>query len=130
MRDIVKPVIILSAFRKDLTDTQNMQRHTELESSLGKLKFANKVVVGCYKGVKELSYVIPYNDVAEELVLISLGEHFNQECVLKLDDNRNASLLYTNGSQEPLGHFHPITEKDALERDNYTFSDGIYYGIK
>lgn len=129
-----EPFIILGS------DMRGEDKSIEIESSLKSLGLSFKPVLGVYEHIdgieiKEKSFVIncPRNNTFK--TLIGLSKHFNQESVLYVDENREATLLFNDvkESELNLGKFKPFTEREFnMLHDrltlNYTF-DGDYYYV-
>jgi hypothetical protein len=95
-------------------------------------------VLGCYKGVEEISYVVQDTSFTRWLLQPYLQ---TQESVLHLgtksrpNNPRRATLIYVDKAtgeltdkHEPLGWFWPCTERQALACDAYT-KHGEHYFI-
>ena len=128
-----KPVIILGS------DMNGEDVSSEVSKSLKSLGFRFKEVVGSYEHVNgeivnEASFVVPYNGRGEFFSLFSIAEHFGQESILTLTEDRTAILQFINRNERiNLGRFTPLTKKqfdmiDEKFKKSYTF-DGDYYYI-
>lgn len=95
-----------------------------LDAGLHDLGAATKGVIGKYKGIEENSIVAVTED---EAGILALAKLHNQESVLRLDAGRFASLLYTNGTIEPLGQFNSVSVKP---NGDYTFDGKTYYTVE
>ena len=83
-----------------------------------------KRVLGSYKGVQEKSLMV-IDD--REYTVLNIAKKHNQECVLKLDMTRFASLITPDGKVTPLGQFTAVNEKPD---GDYTFDGFTFYTIK
>lgn len=111
-------VVIFSAEKAELSKKENKKRTKKLKSHLKNV--ASKQVEGCYKGVKESSFVC----LAENLDLVlNLAKKYEQETILYLTESaREAILIYTeNGLREKIGIFHQTSKENALKQDGYTY---------
>lgn len=91
----------------------------------------NRLAVhGVYKGDKELSYIIEVDDNLDTIQALS-NKH-KQECVLYLDNQREAYLIYPDGSKEYIGSFVSASKALAIQQDNYTYNPetDTYYIVR
>lgn len=89
-----------------------------------------KAVSGVYKGTHEQSYMIPLFDDKKLPKLKWLASQFNKECIMHLDENRMATLIYMDGrADEILGAFRSVSERVAIKRDAYTRDGEAYYVV-
>lgn len=128
MRKINKKTVILSAFRSDLSHVENYNRHCDLQRDLV-TDFKYKIVTGHYKGSEEYSLVIPVACDDEIRILSSIAMHYDQDCILVINESNETFLHYPNGSTESIGTFKAVSKKYALDSENYTYDheSDIYY---
>lgn len=127
-----QPFIILGS------DMHGVDKSHEIESSLKSLGLNFRRVFGGYESILgdhilERSFVIPYKDIQSFKSLMGLAYHFEQESILHVTEQRDASLLFMDKDEMHLGKFTPFTKKefDMLNEQltrNFTF-DGDYYYI-
>ena len=111
-------VLVFSVFRTDVPDSHNRDCHRVLVNNLERNSIPFKELKGAYKGVTEDSILVK----ADQLENVkSICKQFNQDSFLSLDENRNATLTYHNGTVEKLGQLVAVSEKEALSSDNYSF---------
>lgn len=126
------PVTIISAELSTLDSEENGQRTAALKVDLIKAFGSKSIkqVRGCYKGVKEVAFVVS----GDRSKLIDLADIYNQESILALDTARNAALIFTDimWADEPLGRFQAVPIEEALAAEAYTFdiSQNTYYVVK
>ena len=121
--------IILSAELSTLQPNENDTRTLNLMDTFRASEIAFKRVTGVYKGIKEVSFVVvPKNDNDERLIM-SIANHFHQECVLSLDKLRNASLVFPDGKTQKIGRFVNVAEKIATKFDNYTIDGNNFFVV-
>ena len=85
---------------------------------------------GVYKGVSELSYIIEVDDNLADIQ--ALANKYDQECILYLDNQREATLMYGDGKKEYIGSFKSASKQLAQTKDSYTFNPntGVYYIVE
>lgn len=127
------PFYLISAALAGDSAREAAERTSTLATQLRSLGFAVDNVTGCYKGQTEPSLIVipwpDYNSAAEADVL-RLARVWGQESVLAVDANRQATLLYADGTREPLGAFVPAAESKALKHDAWTERNGRYYVVE
>lgn len=120
---------IISAERANLTSLENDLRTEKLERDLYNLGAGFKIVLGCYQGTKENSFVV---QGLKDASIVELLRKYGQDCALKLDSSRHADSIQANGDIISLGQFKAVSEANALKLANYTF-DAVtsqYFVIK
>ena len=127
-----KPFVIISAERFTNTIEENEKKHNELMTQLKKDKFSIKEVEGVYKGTVEKSIIVILNKrwLAVELATFkNYAAIFNQESILFVDEERNASLIfpYNKENSEKLGKFIAVSKGIAIQMSNYTFDGQDHY---
>ena len=129
------PVYLISGELSTLGNSENSQRSAALKADLIKLVGAKslKQVRGCYKGAKEVAFVVYCKD---RDALIDLAETYNQESILFLDSSRRATLFFIDprhpDGTEYIGRFQEVPIEEALAAEAYTFdiSQNSYYIVK
>ena len=126
-----KPFVIISAERFTNTIEENEKNHNELLTQLKKDKFSIKEVEGVYQGTVEKSILVILNQrwLAVELATFkNYAAIFDQESILFVDEERNASLIFPKGGlSENLGKFIAVTKGIATQMSNYTFDGKDHY---
>jgi len=122
-------IIIFSVFQKDVSEDANYMNTIKVESMLKRTNIPFKAVQGVYKGTKEESFII---DLKYINAAMELARHYNQESILVIDANSNATLKYmpvTVESDSYLGIFQEVLESTAKTLDAYTYDieTGTYY---
>lgn len=119
------PVVILSL------------NHGDVEQELKVIKDAGfsrlKHVHGKYKGQLENSYVVAVRSPEEVDRLLLLARKYNQECIMFIDEKRDAILYYCDTYDvEPIGELVTVYEHLAHKQDSYTFCpvSNAYYVVK
>lgn len=131
MRNLTKPVYILSGARDGDTPAQAIARTRALRAEFDALGYASAECHGMYKGKAEPSIMIvdaaPGSNDTERDVL-GLARKYRQESVLAVDAMRHASLVFIgDGRRVALGPFRNVSRDAALQRDAYTTRAGQYY---
>ena len=127
-----KPFVIISAENANKSKETNAKKHKLLMSQLKKDKFPIKEVEGVYKGTVEKSILVVLNQrwLAVELATFkNYAAIFNQESILFVDEERNASLIfpYNKENSEKLGKFIAVSKGIAIQMSNYTFDGKDHY---
>ena len=130
-------IVMVSAVRNDKTEKQNTLRMESLKRLILEHKVANTILDcdGCYEGHKEQAFMVflttdDYENLPKIARLKQLAKHFDQDSILVIDQNRQATLTYLkNLHQVDLGTFERITELDAQTMD-YTKLVLDYYGCR
>jgi hypothetical protein len=130
--EVKKPFVIISAERFTNTIEENEKKHNELMTQLKKDKFSIKEVEGVYCGTVEKSILVILNKrwLAVELATFkNYAAIFDQESILFVDEERNASLIFTKQPwlSEKLGKFIAVTKGIATQMSNYTFDGKDHY---
>jgi len=129
--NIKNQVIILSAELSDLSNEENLKRSINLGACLEDLGLNFSKVQGCYKGVKELSFMVIIKDQAEMYAIQDFAfKNFNQESILYQDANGLCHLEYQNGDSEVLGRFEQINPKYIETVDAYTVINNRVFTIR
>lgn len=125
----IVPIVIMSAEIASNSAELNKILSDDLEKSLSNSNEAYKAVQGCYKGVKEKSYVVvPKNEERALEDLINLSETYGQECILYRDSTGRAWLC-GKGGRDLIGMFSQVPRSVAIGSDNYTYdieNNGYY----
>lgn len=110
MRQINRPMIIFAL---------NASNDTLVLEAAGFTSKTYKELDGSYKGQTEKSYIVD----AEHLeTVMQLARMHNQESILLLDQDRNASLYYIkSGLNTPIGRLVPTSEAVALSKDAWSY---------
>ena len=127
-----KPFVIISAERSINTAEENKKNHLDLWLQLKGEGFSIKEVEGVYKGTVEKSILVVLNQrwLAVELATFkNYAAIFNQESILFVDEERNASLIfpYNKENSEKLGKFIAVSKGIAIQMSNYTFDGKDHY---
>ena len=127
-----KPFVIISAEKYINTAEENKKNHLDLWSQLKVEGFSIKEVEGVYEGTIEKSILVVLNKrwLAVELAtFINYAAIFNQESILFVDEERNASLIfpYNRENSEKLGKFIAVPKGIAIQMSNHTFDGKDHY---
>lgn len=122
MRDhTYKYFAIISAELAKHSDTDNAMRSQYLEDDLTAAGLYFETVTGCYKGVKERSFIV-FNPVVEDIM--TLARKFNQDSFL-IRTNRNDCFLHFTEMSDVryIGEFKYMPKEVATDQrrhDSYT----------
>ena len=133
MRKQKPTTVIFSAYNDYRDNHSNITRNLKLKDTLTSENINYKEVVGRYKGVFEMSLVVNVKDTNELQRIQELSDLYDQDCILHLDANRNATLLFNDSTKETsIGKFQACSEMIAKKLDSYTYCDlnKTYYIIK
>ena len=127
-----KPFVIISAERSINTAKENKKNHLDLWLQLKGEGFSIKEVEGVYKGTVEKSILVVLNQrwFAVELATFkNYASIFDQESILFVDEERNASLIfpYNRENSEKLGKFIAVPKGIAIQMSNHTFDGKDHY---
>ena len=124
MRDnTLRPIVILAI------NTDSYEN--DIEAIQEFIPNYNRLAIhGVYKGKEELSYIIEVDDNLADIQ--ALANKYDQECILYLDNQREATLMYGDGKKEYIGSFKSASKQLAQTKDSYTFNPqtGVYYIVE
>lgn len=118
------PFFIISAERANCTDVVNNARTSALEDDLKHSGYKFDQIAGCYKGSLETSFIV-YTDSI--VLALDLTARYQQDTVLVRTYDNKCSVLSKYGDAEFIGYFEQVTEAIALQQDNYSIIDGLYW---
>jgi hypothetical protein len=124
MKTTLQPFALFSAERSNKTFAENTDNTCAVACELVHRDIPFKVVIGCYKGVKELTFLVHGDNYQ---VAYELAKRYEQESILVVDENRNATLGYLDGRPDERykwAEASPNNLGDAYTLDPET---GIYW---
>jgi len=127
-----QPIVIISAFKKDLGLVDNIDRHSAMRDILEKWNAPYTVVTGVYEGVRELSFVISVPSLTKliEHAYTVLARDFEQDCFLFSDANRFTSLHFQDFSYKGIGQLQSLPKEVAETLVSYSHdNNGNYWGV-
>lgn len=127
-----RAIAIISAERDDLSEFGKRCATAELCAELRALPYGFKSVVGTYKGVSEIAFVIvlPDNVEGQDAAVSSvlrLARQHKQESVLRVHRDGAAELLFPGSNHAevasitPVGQWREITREQAARLAASTF---------
>jgi len=123
-----KPVILFSAYQNDLSESTNIINHGKVLDDLDFLKIQPKVLIGCYKGNKELQILVTAKHEGNVLIFC---DKYNQECYLKLDEDRNAELIFMNDEEsQQLGKLVNVGATKPSSDYTYDKESNSYFTVR
>ena len=130
MRKANHKTVIMSAYKKDYKEKSNIARHIALRDDLQE-DFALKEVVGKYDDEYEQSLVIPVKSNREIRLLSAIANHYEQDCILVINEDNTVNLLHSDGITEKTGTFKEISAARAINSGAFTYdpSTEIYYKV-
>lgn len=98
---------------------------------LTKHKVVWQEIEGCYKGVRESSFLVIDTGAHVEHLVRFMSKLFKQECYLELDQDRNARLVYQDSVAE-IGILKGVSKPVAFSKDAWSYSPVLdqYYVIE
>lgn len=90
-----------------------------------------EVAEGCYKGTKEVTFIVNLSNDSDFVKTMKLGAMYNQESILVVDKSNRATLIYVNnGRSEYLGKMVSSLSLNESKVDAYTkLNDGSYLRV-
>ena len=124
MNGLFPEFYLISASCAHFRTDDNLVRTQSLKTELELCGLPFKGVAGMYNNVPEASFMVPTSN--RELIL-DLAKKFDQRCVLHVDKNREAAMVYVSGLKDQYqGKWKSIQDVEAASIGNYT-KDGEYY---
>lgn len=122
--------VVMTAWRHDAFDTDNLIAMSELAAWLDRLGFSWRLAVGSYKGAVEQSVIVDSVGASGVIQLRQLGASYEQECVLVVCDDGGAYLLPCDGGfAETVGFWHEVGVELALKQEAWTSCDGHWFVV-
>jgi hypothetical protein len=114
--------VILSACKGE-DFSEDYENTEELACEIAKLGFPHKQVKGCYNGDIENSFYVELpKGVSDFADLHELARSFDQESILNISEDRQASLIFIKtGESKSIGTFKQVSESEALNNGSYTY---------
>jgi len=123
------PFVLISAELSSLSQEENKQRTEELLARLQRADMAFKKVQGKYQGTTETSYLVVAMTASDRTFLEILGKEYGQECILYVDRDRLATLIYSD-KVTPIGSFKLISkDKEPTGDYTYDYETNTYWSI-
>lgn len=121
--------VVLSAELSTLTAEQNEDRTEELLQYLESLGMEFDRAEGCYKGVKEASFVVQLSTFQEVPMLMETAQGYGQESILLVDARDKGYIIPLDGAElVPIGKMQTSSFEPTSEYvDAYTKLGGVYY---
>ena len=125
-------VYYISAAKKDLPVSTNLDRHSELRSKITKLGYTKTECIGMYKGVPELSLIITGINNNTESDLLQLAKEYEQECIMCVYGiDSTAELISSSNNREVIGRMVCLGENEgALKGRDYSFVNEKFYVVE
>lgn len=114
--------LLFSVFKGNRRKSDNVMCHIAAYDELVRNGVPFKEVSGMYKNESELSFIV-FGDKAVQTGMV-IAKSFNQESVLLLDQDRNATLIdCKTDTSTPLGRFKAVHESIAKRSTGWTFDN-------
>lgn len=134
-----EPFVILAVTQPTQDAKEQGTRNAEFALWLIANGIPHKQLIGCYKGQKEISFLIRRDDFQDNPVGLRAWLD-GQESILVLSaqephrrGQRTAHLTYlANGAKEELGYWTAVSRTDALTQDAWTYDPAFeqYYVVR
>ena len=86
-----------------------------------------EILTGCYKGVVETSFIEKINNQDDFNNALNYAIRFNQESVLVIDENNNATLIsLDNGEKITAGVWTKVNSAEGLENYSIDKNENIF----
>lgn len=128
--------IVMSAWRSNQDLITNMEATNALRHYLNTYEIQHWDAVGAYKEEgqsliqQEVSHIIHCKNDNDVTVVCDMAKDLNQDCVLMIDSNNNAMLVFPNDKPVSLGILTVVSEDEAKTSGHYTYFLGEYYICK
>ena len=118
MREIREkiPVAILALNMKN----QSLE-FNKLYASGFRLNETYKLAKGSYKGNEERCYIINASKLSDVAKILELAKEHKQECFILLNEEREATKVFSNGKSEKMGRLKTVSESEALKHESWTY---------
>lgn len=126
-----QPYAMISAERPNQTPQENAQRTQLLGQILQASGMRSAPTQGSYQGVPEHSYAVQTPSPAAQQFVNRVAQQFQQDSVMHVDENQNATLHYGDGRQEWLGSMKQVPADEAGKLPGWTRdASGNFYTVK
>lgn len=116
MNHLQKLVFISATIGQDDSMTNS------LENNLKSFGFNYSKVIGCYEGIKEVSFMVTIHSTHNLNFMKHLGEVYKQDSILYRDHEGNSNLIFMDGRESiNLGKMVQVSESEALSSIAYTY---------
>lgn len=112
-------MIIFSVEKEHLTDLENTRRARVMRLLLLDAGIPFKKVIGRYEGDEEKGFLI--QETYAEQFHYDIFTLYEQDCYLELDVDREAFLVFPDGSKQSIGYFQETDKLVAMSRSGYTY---------
>ena len=128
-------LVFISAERPGMNDIQTHDAFERLVDEVIELGLSYKVVIGCYKGVKETTLCVGVTGGDDLIALRAIGTQFKQDSILYRDLEGDAYIIpcgVDSWHVDKIGQMVRITYLEAQKSGSWTYDlDTIqYWGVK
>jgi hypothetical protein len=124
----MKNVVIFSVFQSELDKQTNLNNTRKIVSLFKKSGMNFKIAQGCYKGISEISFIVP---ICNHSSIVKLAKQYNQESILLVDSIGNAKLSYVESYiKQSIGKMFEVSQNRALSEVSYTKVENKYFICK
>ena len=117
-----QPFIVFSVYLDG--DNDNVHRHTTVREFLDAELVPYVECLGVYKGQSERSFLVADTDRGRAIA-DNAAASYGQESILLVDANKNAELVYRDGTRESIGTWRTVARGETP--DSYTEHNGTKY---
>lgn len=123
-----KYIVLGSAFRSNLSNTENFLRNAEMGNVLNLAGYKAHPVVGSYQGVSEMSYAIPARTMRDLKELINLFcVRYEQDCVAIWNRDNGGVFLANNEAINSARLGNMRASKTMPDTEAWTFNGSTYF---
>ena len=128
--------VFISAFKKDLSEKENIKRHNQLCEYATKEGLLFDQCLGVYEGVKELSILIYFHSQNKPYIgniydyIHNLIDKYDQDCALLVCDDNRSYLVNNDYTVNHIGTMHSTSYAPLGVKDySYVINQCVYYYI-
>ena len=121
-----QPFVIFSVYETKNSDNYNRARHLAFREWLTDEDIPFVECQGVYKGESEQCFLLA-DDERGLQVAENAANTYGQESILLVDANKAATLVYRDGTREPIGVWTSFDLEEGNEPDSYTIHKGRTY---
>lgn len=124
---------VFSAWRATNDLTANMARSNAARSFLNEFELSHWDAVGSYQEAtqdaitQEVSHIVKCDCNDDLDAVLDLAAYFEQDCIMCVQDDNSASLMFQDGSIQDLGTLQIVSRSQAYKAGHYTYFRGAYY---
>lgn len=124
---------VFSAWRATNDLTANMAHSNVARHFLNEFELSHWDAVGTYQeatqdaATQEVSHIVKCDTNDDLDAVLDLAAYFEQDCIMCVQDDNTAHLLFQDGSTEHLGTLQVVDRHTAHAAGHYTYFRGAYF---